>query len=220
MSSTRWEYSHYRCSVTLSGIIVRNCHWPHITRFRLIPVRAPTVLASDDTDTFLAAKVSQGYGASNLHLVDEPLQCCPVTAQTDWVWKLSACFAYQSFQHSSLLSPLQVISSLIKINVTRGNPSYKQEGGTARSAKISALTPGGRLFDLYRPDNLSLRPEHKKHCKAWRRWVSRRRKHFTFDYICGISMGFIHECCWMSLILQMDWCPLWGLNTKGLFRCW
>lgn len=27
-------------------------------------------------------------------------------------------------------------------------------------------------------------------------------------------MGFIHECCWMSLILQMDWCPLWGLNRK------
>lgn len=27
-------------------------------------------------------------------------------------------------------------------------------------------------------------------------------------------MGFIHECCWLSLILQMDWCPLWGLNTK------
>ncbi len=81
------------------------------------------------------------------------------------------------------------------------------------TAKISVLTQR-KSYDLTIPDNPSLQPEYKKYCKAWCRWVSRRCKHFTYDYICGISMGFIHECCWLSLILQMDWCPLWGLNTK------
>lgn len=81
------------------------------------------------------------------------------------------------------------------------------------TAKISVLTQR-KSYDLTIPYNPSLQPEYKKHCKAWRRWVSRRCKYFTYDYICGISMAFIHECCWMSLILQMVWCPLWGLNTK------
>lgn len=144
----------------------------------------------------------------------------PCDCKTDWAWKLSVCFAYQSFRHSSLLSPRQVIShssSLIKMTMTRGDPSYKQGGGTVASltwnAKILILTQR-KSCDLNRPDNSSLQPEYKKHCKAWRRWVSRCCKHFTYDYVCGISMGFIHECCWMSLILQMDWCPLWGLNRK------
>jgi len=101
--------------------------------------------------------------------------------------------------------------------MARGDFSYKRGGGTVvlalENTKILILTQRNH-FDLHQPDTSSLQPELKKHCKAWRRWVSRCCKHFTYYYVCGISMGFIHECCWMSLILQMDWCPLWGLNWK------